>query len=128
MKKLFALLSLFPLAAVAAPETTTSPEAINTIWVMTASALIFLMQAGFAFLEGGMVRSKNTVNVIMKNFMDSCYSGIVYWIVGFGIMFGSKVTQAMIPPAFLFFAILLVLGGITYMFAQETKGRSLDSI
>ena len=90
MKKLFAMLSLFPLAAVAAPETTTSPEAINTIWVMTASALIFLMQAGFAFLEGGMVRSKNTVNVIMKNFMDSCYSGIVYWIVGFGIMFGSN--------------------------------------
>jgi len=45
-----------------------------------------------------------------------------------GIMFGSKVTQAMIPPAFLFFAILLVLGGITYQFAKETKGKSLESI
>ena len=90
MKALVALFSLFPWYALAANETTTSPEAINTIWVMTASALIFLMQAGFAFLEGGMVRSKNTVNVIMKNFMDSCYSGIVYWLVGFGIMFGTN--------------------------------------
>jgi len=45
-----------------------------------------------------------------------------------GIMFGSKVTQDMIPPAFLFFAVLLVLGGIVYQFANETKGKSLESI
>ena len=88
MKTLLALLALFPFSACAAPEELPSAVAVNTIWVMTASALIFLMQAGFAFLEGGMVRSKNTVNVIMKNFMDSCYSGIVFWIIGFGVMFG----------------------------------------
>ena len=45
-----------------------------------------------------------------------------------GIMFGSEVTPKMIQPAFLFFAILLIIGGITYMFAQETKGKSLESI
>lgn len=45
-----------------------------------------------------------------------------------GMMFGSKVTAEMIPPAFLFFAILLILGGITYQFAKETKGQSLESI
>lgn len=45
-----------------------------------------------------------------------------------GIMFGSKVTTDNIPPAFLFFAILLIIGGITYQFAKETKGASLDTI
>lgn len=45
-----------------------------------------------------------------------------------GILFGSKVTAAIIPPSFLFFAILLVLGGITYQFATETRGKSLESI
>lgn len=45
-----------------------------------------------------------------------------------GIMFGSKVTPEIIAPAFLFFAVLLVLGGITYQFAQETRGKSLESI
>lgn len=45
-----------------------------------------------------------------------------------GIMFGAQVTPETIQPAFLFFAALLILGGITYQFAQETKGRSLDSI
>ena len=42
--------------------------------------------------------------------------------------FGAKVTLASIPPAFTVFAVLLVIGGITYLFAMETKGRSLDSI
>ena len=45
-----------------------------------------------------------------------------------GLLFGAKVTLASIPPAFALFAVLLVLGGITYLFAMETKGRSLDSI
>lgn len=45
-----------------------------------------------------------------------------------GAMFGAKVTLSSIPPAFAFFAVLLVIGGITYLFATETKGRSLDSI
>ncbi len=45
-----------------------------------------------------------------------------------GAMFGSKITTDIIPPSFLFFAILLVIGGITYQFAKETKGASLDSI
>lgn len=68
--------------------TVVSVDAVNTIWVVAACALIFLMQAGFAFLEGGLARSKNTVNVIMKNYMDACYGGLVFWLVGFGLMFG----------------------------------------
>jgi putative MFS transporter len=43
-------------------------------------------------------------------------------------MFGAKVTPEIIPTAFLFFAVLLIIGGITYRFAKETKGKSLESI
>ena len=45
-----------------------------------------------------------------------------------GSLFGAKVTPEIIPAAFLFFAVLLVIGGITYRFAEETKGKSLDKI
>ena len=55
-------------------------------------------------------------------------SAKVFGPVMLGMMFGEKVTLESIPPAFMFFAALLVIAGVTYMFAQETKGRSLDSI
>ena len=64
--------------------------AMNTGWVVLASALVFFMQAGFALLESGMSRAKNAVNVMMKNYMDGCVGGIVYWLVGFGLMFGAN--------------------------------------
>ena len=41
-------------------------ENLNTVWILVAAALVFFMQAGFAMLESGMVRSKNSINVIMK--------------------------------------------------------------
>lgn len=66
--------------------------AMNTGWVVLASALVFFMQAGFALLESGMSRAKNAVNVMMKNYMDGCVGGIVYWLVGFGLMFGANAT------------------------------------
>jgi len=50
--------------------------------------LVFFMQTGFALLESGMARSKNAVNVIMKNYMDVCLGSLVFWAVGFGLMFG----------------------------------------
>jgi Amt family ammonium transporter len=50
--------------------------------------LVFFMQAGFALIESGSVRSKNTVNVLMKNYMDTCIGGLVFWLFGFGLMFG----------------------------------------
>ncbi|MEM7479717.1 MAG: ammonium transporter [Acidobacteriota bacterium] len=65
---------------------------INTVWLMTATTLIFFMQLGFAFLEGGSVRSKNTVNVVMKNFVDMCFGALFFWFVGYGLMFGTNPT------------------------------------
>lgn len=62
--------------------------AIDTMWVLIAAALVFFMQAGFAMVETGFTRSKNAGNIIMKNLMDFSIGSIMYWITGFGLMFG----------------------------------------
>lgn len=62
----------------------------DIIWILTCSALVLVMQAGFCCLESGMVRSKNSINVAMKNFADFCVSSIVFWVFGFAIMFGAS--------------------------------------
>jgi Amt family ammonium transporter len=67
-----------------------SPETANIVWMMTASALVLLMQAGFCQLESGLVRAKNSINVALKNLVDFCVSGAVFWLVGFGLMFGAS--------------------------------------
>ena len=64
--------------------------ATNMVWLVTASALVFLMQAGFALLESGMSRSKNSLNVVMKNYMDVCIGTLIFWALGYGLMFGSN--------------------------------------
>jgi ammonium transporter, Amt family len=68
------------------------PEVIHTLWVVIAGAMVFLMQAGFALLETGMVRAKNAVNVMMKNYMDLCVGTLLFWLVGYGLMFGDNPT------------------------------------
>ena len=64
-------------------------DVTTVIWVLVASALIYFMQAGFALCEAGLTRAKNTGNILMKNLMDFCIGTPCYWLVGFGIMFGS---------------------------------------
>jgi len=61
---------------------------LDSVWVVIGGILVFFMQAGFALIESGSVRSKNTVNVLMKNYMDTCIGGLVFWLFGFGLMFG----------------------------------------
>ncbi|MEO1526384.1 MAG: ammonium transporter [Planctomycetota bacterium] len=63
---------------------------LDTAWIVVAAVLVFFMQAGFAMLESGMVRSKNSINVIMKNYTDMCFGAIVFWALGYGLMFGSS--------------------------------------
>ena len=60
-----------------------------TIWIAICTVLVFFMQTGFAMLETGFTRKKNSCNVIMKNIMDFAVGSIFYWILGFGIMFGA---------------------------------------
>ncbi len=62
---------------------------INIMWVLVAAALVFFMQAGFAMVETGFTRAKNAGNIIMKNLMDFSIGTPLYWILGFGVMFGT---------------------------------------
>lgn len=63
--------------------------ALTYIWLLLAGALVFLMHAGFSLVEAGLTRSKNTANILMKNFMTICLGVVVYWVVGWGIMYGT---------------------------------------
>ena len=64
-------------------------SSVNTIWVLFGAALVFFMQAGFSMCEAGFTRAKNTGNILMKNLMDFCIGTPAFWLVGFGLMFGS---------------------------------------
>lgn len=64
-------------------------SSVNTIWVLIGAALVFFMQAGFAMVETGFTRAKNAGNIIMKNLMDFCIGTPAFWLVGFGLMFGT---------------------------------------
>ena len=61
---------------------------VNTVWMLLAAMLVFFMQPGFALVEAGFTRTKNTANILMKNFVDFIFGSLLYWFVGFGIMFG----------------------------------------
>ena len=58
------------------------------VWFLIGAALVFWMQAGFAMVEAGFTRAKNTGNIIMKNLMDFCIGTVMFIILGFGLMFG----------------------------------------
>jgi Amt family ammonium transporter len=64
---------------------------IDILWIVFCSFLIFMMQFGFALVETGTVRSKNTINVAMKNLIDTIFGIIFFWAIGFGLMFGRDV-------------------------------------
>jgi Amt family ammonium transporter len=61
---------------------------INLAWVMLATFLVFWMHAGFTLVESGFVRSKNNINIIMKNFLTITIGPLLYYFLGFGLMFG----------------------------------------
>ncbi len=61
---------------------------VDMAWTVLAAVLVFWMQAGFALVETGFTRAKNAVNILMKNLMDFCFGSIVFWALGFGLMFG----------------------------------------
>ncbi len=62
--------------------------ALDTLWTLFAAFLVFFMNAGFALLESGLCRSKNTVNILYKNFIVFAVASLAFWAAGFGYMFG----------------------------------------
>ena len=67
-------------------------SSVDTIWVLFGAVLVFFMQTGFTMVEAGLTRAKNSGNIVMKNVMDFCLGTFVFWIIGFGIMFGGDGT------------------------------------
>ena len=63
---------------------------VDTLWVIDCAILVFIMQAGFMCMETGLSRHKNSINVALKNAADFGLSVVVFWIFGFGLMFGSS--------------------------------------
>ena len=63
---------------------------VDTVWMLLAAMLVFFMQPGFALCEAGFTRSKNTANILFKNFVDFMFGSILFWLLGFGFMFGSN--------------------------------------
>ncbi|MBN2110932.1 MAG: ammonium transporter, partial [Methanosarcinaceae archaeon] len=82
-----------PGSAASVEENAASIEGVATaltfVWLLLSGALVFLMHAGFSLVEIGLTRTKNTANILMKNFMTICLGTIVYWVVGWGIMYGA---------------------------------------
>lgn len=77
-------------------------RSIDTVWVLVTAALVFFMQAGFAFVEAGFTRSKNTVNILYKNLMDFAIGSIIFWALGFGLMFGTDISGFIGTPDLFF--------------------------
>ncbi len=63
---------------------------LDTVWMLLAAMLVFFMQPGFALCEAGFTRSKNTANILFKNFVDFTFGSLLFWFIGFGLMFGNN--------------------------------------
>lgn len=62
---------------------------LNTLWILITASLVFWMQAGFAFVEAGLTRSKNTTNILFKNLIDFVFATLAFWAFGYAFMYGS---------------------------------------
>jgi Amt family ammonium transporter len=69
---------------------------VNNIWLLVTEFLVMFMQPGFAMVETGFTRAKNASNILMKNLMDFCIGSIVYWFIGYSIMYGGSLLGGLI--------------------------------
>lgn len=90
-KLLLTIIALLAAGSVQAQDLTADvvQDNLNYVWTIIAACLVFFMQAGFAMVEVGFTRAKNAVNIIMKNVMDVGAGSLAFFLVGFGIMFGT---------------------------------------
>jgi Amt family ammonium transporter len=77
-------------------------SSIDTVWVLLAAMLVFIMQLGFSMVEAGFSRSKNTANILMKNLLDFCSGSLLFWAIGFGLMFGPNLLSGWLGKPDLF--------------------------
>jgi len=77
-------------AASAAAQAADDVRGLNTLWVLITAFLVFWMQAGFALVEAGLTRSKNTTNILFKNLIDFIFATLAFWAFGYAFMFGAS--------------------------------------
>jgi len=68
----------------------TNSQPLDILWVLLCAGLVFVMQAGFLCLESGLTRNKNSINVAAKNVSDFVVAALLFWLLGFGLMFGQS--------------------------------------
>jgi Amt family ammonium transporter len=85
-----ALIAATPAYAQSADPLAELTRGLNTLWVLIAAILVFFMQAGFALLEAGVTRAKNTTNIFFKNLVDFMFATMAFWAIGYAFMFGSS--------------------------------------
>lgn len=73
---------------------------VFSVWFLIGAALVFWMQAGFAMVEAGFTRAKNTGNIIMKNLMDFCIGTVVFILIGFSLLLGENLVGLIGKPGF----------------------------
>ena len=78
----------------------TVSDEVFGVWFLIGAALVFWMQAGFAMVEAGFTRAKNTGNIIMKNLMDFCIGTVVFILIGFGLLMGEDLFAFIGNPGF----------------------------
>lgn len=94
-KKVMALsagLMVVPTFAYASPSVESVVSSVDMVWMMIAAFLVFFMHAGFAMVETGFTRSKNALNILMKNLMTMSIASVLYFLVGYGFMFGESLS------------------------------------
>ncbi len=87
---------------------------MNSMWVLIASVLVFLMHAGFAMVEVGFTQSKNAVNIIMKNFVTVSVGVLCYFFLGYGFMYGSDVAGIIGTDTFALMNAPVEIAGISF--------------
>lgn len=83
------MLTLLDIATPAVEESKDFVNGLDTLWVLLGAMLVFWMQPGFALVEAGLTQKKNAANILMKNFVDFMCGSVLYWILGFSIMYGA---------------------------------------
>ncbi|MEH6705832.1 MAG: ammonium transporter [Galbibacter orientalis] len=72
---------------------------LDIMWIMIAGILVFFMQSGFTLVESGFTRSKNVINIVMKNFVDLAVGSLAFWFIGYTLMYGESISSFIGTPS-----------------------------
>ena len=103
-------------------------EKLDNFVLIVAAALVFFMQAGFAFLGAGLIRSKNTVNYMTKSFLDFCIASLGFWAFGYALMMGGGGAAGIIGSEGFFLADFSDADLVSWLFQMVFAGTAATII